>query len=152
MRDHKRIDGFTIMEILVVVIIIGVIASFALPRYGKSVAQSHYQDMVMQLSAIRTANQIYFAQTSMYWPHPTYVGDLQITGINSNLGLNIIENNVTYNCTPTGVATTFSCTGVYQGGDPPATSFTVEVTQAPLSTDQSSPSALNPKCISGACP
>jgi prepilin-type N-terminal cleavage/methylation domain-containing protein len=133
-RAHK---AFTIMEILIVVVIIGVIAAFAIPNYGRSVAQTHLQDAIIQLSAIRTANQVYYARTGAYWP-PS--GSNNVAAINSNLSLNIIENGMTYTCTGTGTA--FSCTAVTPG----IGSFTTTVTQAALS-------ATNPQCTSGsACP
>lgn len=136
MNNLRSPKAFTIMEILIVVIIVGVIAAFAIPNYGRSVAQTHLQDAVMQLSAIRTANQVYYARTGAYWP-PS--GSNNVSAINSNLSLNIIENGMTYTCTGTG--TTFNCTAVTTGGS----SFTTTVTQAPLST-------TNPQCTAGSCP
>lgn len=137
MKNIFPLRAFTIMEILIVVIILGIIAAFAIPNYGRSVAQSHLQDAIMQLSAIRTANQIYYARTGAYWP-PS--GTKNVSEINSSLSLNIIENDMSYTCTGTG--TTFTCDAVSSGGS----SFTTRVTQAPLST-------TNPQCISGAaCP
>ncbi len=140
MNNSHASKAFTIMEILIVVIIVGVMAAFAIPNYGRSVSQSHLQDAMMQLSAIRTANQVYYARTGAYWP-PS--GSNGVTAINSNLSLNIIENGMTYTCGPGAtVGTTFTCTAVTSG----AGSFTTTVTQAPLST-------TNPQCTSGsACP
>ncbi|MCB9771985.1 MAG: type II secretion system protein [Candidatus Omnitrophica bacterium] len=122
--------GFTIMEILITVLIVGIIAAFAIPNYGKSVDQTHIQDAVMQLSAIRTANQVYYARRSEYWPststHP-------VNEINANLSLSIIENGKTYNCDGNG--TTFTCTAKRSGVQ------IAGVTEAPLST-------TNPGCPS----
>ena len=124
-------SGFTIMEILITVLIVGIIAAFAIPNYGKSVDQTHRQDAIMQLSAIRTANQVYYARTSTYWPststHP--VGE-----INTNLSLSLIENGKTFNCDGNG--TTFTCSATRTGAT------TVTVTESALST-------TNPGCPSG---
>lgn len=126
------------MEIMVVVIIVGVIAGFAIPNFSKSVDQSHYQDAVIQLSAIRSANQVYYARTATFWP-PTNNND--VTAINTALSLNIIENGLTYNCDKgTNPATQFTCTAIPTGG-----AYTVTVNEAPLS------SPGNPSC-SGSCP
>ncbi len=141
MKTFVDKKAFTIMEILIVVIIVGIIAAFAIPNYGRSVAQSHYQDAVMQLSAIRTANQIYFARTGAYWPNTP---GQTIAAINANLSLNIIENRKTYTCSPgTTIGTTFTCTAVYNatGSD----TFTATVNENPLST-------TNPQCTGGTCP
>ncbi len=130
------------MEILVVVIIAGIIAAFAIPNYGGSISRTHFQDAVMQLSAIRTANQIYFARTSSYWPT---AANQDIAAINTALSLNIIANSVTYTCGPgLPVGTAFTCTADYAGTNP----FTLTVTEAPLSTTN----PQNPRCTAGTCP
>lgn len=148
MKTVPAQKAFTIMEILIVVIIVGVIAAFAIPNYGRSVAQSHYQDAVMQLSAIRNANQIYFARTSSYWPTATYVGTRNVSDINSNLSLNIIENSMIYTCDAYVSPTTFTCTA-----RPPDGSFTVTVTEAPLATSTPPAGTDNPRCTPlGTCP
>ena len=137
MEQISNKHGFTIMEILVVVIIVGIIAGFAIPNYGKSVEQGYLQDAMIQLSAIRSANQLYYAKTSTYWP-PT--SDRYVSAINTSLSLNIIENGLAYECDPGGVVNqTFTCTATRTGG-----AFTVTVDEAPLST-------TNPDC-SGSCP
>lgn len=140
MRGHIMIScrAFTIMEIMVVIVILGAIAGFAIPNYTKSVEQAYERDAIMQLSAIHATNQIYFAKTGAYWPPNGSAYD--VNSINSNLNLNIIENGMTYSCTGTN-GTTFTCTAVRSG----AAAFTVTVTEAALT-------ATNPDCTSGACP
>ncbi len=149
MKNSRATKAFTIMEILIVVVIVGIIATFAIPNYGNSVARTHLQDAIMQLSAIRTANQLYFARTSSYWPTATYTGTRNVNDINSNLSLNIIENSMIYTCNAYVSPTTFTCTAT---STPAARSFTVTVTEAPLVT--STPPAVtdNPRCTAGTAP
>ena len=139
-----RKKAFTLTELLVVVLIIGIMASFAVPNYTKSVERSHQTDAVNQLTTIWSANQIIRAQTGRFWPADNNGGfGYLIADINSNLGLGVIQNGMTYNCVGAGVPPgTFTCTAVRQA---PATAFTVSVTEAVLS-------ATNPQCTSGACP
>lgn len=146
MKNSPDKKAFTIMEILIVVIIVGIIAAFAIPNYGRSVRQSHLQDAMMQLSAIRNANQIYFARTSSYWPSTPGQG---VTEINANLSLNIIENQITYTCGPGATAgITFTCTAVYND---PVNTFTATLTEAPLATNNPPVATDNPRCTSGDC-
>ena len=137
MKRQLSIKAFTIMEIMIVVIIVGIIAAFAIPNYSRSVSQSHLQDAMMQLSAIRSANQVYYARTSKYWPATAAANN--VTAINSFLSLNIIENAMTYSCTGIASGATFNCTAT-----PVGSAYTVTVTQNVLSS-------TNPTC-GGTCP
>lgn len=129
-------EAFTLMELMIVVVVIAIIAAFAVPNYQKSVERAHLRDAITQLQAVNAANQIYRARDGAYWPT---VNGQDITSINTNLGLNIIANGMTYNCDGNG--TIFSCTAVRNGAVP----FTVTVTEAVLS-------GANPSCTAGACP
>ena len=138
---RTNLDGFTIMELIVIVIIIGVLAGLALPNYTKTIEKTHQQDAMTQLTAIHAAEMMYYARLGTYWP-PTSAS-YTIGDINSSLKLNVIENDMTYNCqggAASGVQTSFSC----QASRNPSASFTVTVTEQPIST-------TNPSC-SGSCP
>ncbi len=137
MERSLSVKAFTLMEIMVVVIIVGIIAGFAIPNFSKSIDQSHYQDAVIQLSAIRSANQVYYARTATFWP-PT--DNNNVSAINTALSLNIIENGLTYECDKGLTSSQFTCTAIPTGG-----AYTVTVDQNPLS------SPGNPSC-SGSCP
>ena len=52
--------AFTLIEILVVVLIIGILAAIAVPQYQKSVAKSAAQELVIQGRALMTAQSEYF--------------------------------------------------------------------------------------------
>lgn len=88
----KKTFGFTLTELLIVVILVGVIAAFALPNYSKSLNSAHRRDAEIQLASIHSANSIYHAQSGAYLP--TGTGDL--SEINSGLNLGIIANGVIY--------------------------------------------------------
>ena len=128
--------GFTLTEIMVVVIAIAIMAAFAIPSYTKTVERAHLRDSITQLSTIYAAHEIYKTQTGGYWPDGTVEG---LASINSNLGLNILANGMVYTCE--GDQFSFSCSAVRQ---PPAPTFTLTLTDAVLSSS-------NPSC-SGACP
>lgn len=133
----KMKKAFTLLELIVVIVIIGIIASFAIPNYQNSIERAHERDAILNLTALHSSNQVYRSQTGSYWPSSN---NQDVVAINSNLGLNILENGMTYECDGNG--TTFTCTAVRNA---PANSFTVTVTQQVIS-------ATNPSCTAGSCP
>lgn len=122
-------QGFTLMELMVVVIIIGVIAAFAIPNYSKSVQKAHERDMLVHLTSIHAANLLYRSYDGDYW-----VGVNQdLAAINSALSINIIANSGTtynYNVGPNG----YTATADWDA-------YTLAVTEAAIS-------ATNPCCAS----
>ena len=51
--------GFTLLELIVVVLIIGILAAFAVPSYMKSVENSKADDAVALVTMISTTNRMY---------------------------------------------------------------------------------------------
>lgn len=91
---RRFILGFTLLEIMVVVVITGIIAAFAIPNYTKSIQKAHERDIVAQLSTIHAANMLYRSYAGEYWNTGGTIVDL--AAINSNLSLSIIANGATY--------------------------------------------------------
>ncbi|MBI1953792.1 MAG: type II secretion system protein [Candidatus Omnitrophica bacterium] len=56
---HK---GFTLLELLVVVIIIGVLAAVALPQFGKATERAKQSEALSILGAMRTAEFLYYQE------------------------------------------------------------------------------------------
>lgn len=59
-------QGFTLIEIIVVVIIIGILASIALPKYQKTVEKARLAEAIRLLKHIREAQLIYHTKYSAY--------------------------------------------------------------------------------------
>ena len=129
------------MEIITVVVIIGIMATFAIPNYTISIERAHRKDATQNLIAVHTANEIYQANEGSYWP--TSGGWNDLAAINTNLRLSIIDNGSEYRCRKTGP--NYNC----QACRPQCTGhrFTVAVNQNPISS-------TNPSCTNGAasCP
>ena len=74
-------DGFTLIEILVVIIIVGVLASMALPRYNFSVEKTRCAEGIQILEALKNAQILYeYEHTGDYAGN---LDDLDVTIPNS---------------------------------------------------------------------
>jgi len=59
-------SGFTLVELAVVIVIIGVLAAFGVPRFLKSVERSKAAEAFNYLSAVRDSQERYQAQNGSY--------------------------------------------------------------------------------------
>ena len=66
MRKKKTTAGFTLMEILIVVAIVGVLASIALPSYSRFILKSGRSDAKDALTAVQFAQEKWRANNSSY--------------------------------------------------------------------------------------
>ena len=58
----KNNKGFTLIEMLVVVLIIGILAAVALPQYKKAVEKTYLTNAIARMEAIEKYIQLYYAQ------------------------------------------------------------------------------------------
>jgi prepilin-type N-terminal cleavage/methylation domain-containing protein len=75
-RDRK---GFTLVELAVVIVIIGVLAAFGVPRFLKSVERSKAAEAFQYLSAVRAAQERYLAKEGCYTSDMTKLDITQST-------------------------------------------------------------------------
>jgi prepilin-type N-terminal cleavage/methylation domain-containing protein len=68
MRTHK---GFTLVELAVVIVIIGVLAAFGVPKFLASVEKSKATEAFNYLSSIQAAQERYLAQNGIYATDPS---------------------------------------------------------------------------------
>ncbi|MDP8211684.1 MAG: prepilin-type N-terminal cleavage/methylation domain-containing protein [Candidatus Zapsychrus exili] len=68
--------GFTLIEIIIVIIIVGAIAGLALPRFGLTFEKIKSQEGVQILTSVYNAQKIYYVENGAY---ATSMGSLDIT-------------------------------------------------------------------------
>ena len=77
----KIITGFTLIEILIVLIIVGILAGIALPKYGRVIERSRQAEAISILSVMRGAQLRYSADNGAY------------TSSTANLDIELPDNN-----------------------------------------------------------
>lgn len=70
----KRQAGFTLVELMVVVAIIGLLSAVAIPNFKKYQAKAKVSEAKLQLSAAYTAQQAFFSDFNMYSHCLPYMG------------------------------------------------------------------------------
>lgn len=64
--NRKSLKGFALIELIIVVIIIGILAAIALPRYNKAVENSKIAEATSMLGVIREAQMRYLMENDAY--------------------------------------------------------------------------------------
>lgn len=98
--------GFTLVELLIVVVIIGILATVAVPKYNRVRDRAGKGTMVADLRNLAIAEEGYYGEQN------TYTTDLTLLTFRSSSGINI----AVVQATPTGWAATANRPGVSSGG------------------------------------
>ena len=112
--SQPRRPGFSILELLIAVIVIAVLAALALPKYNKTVEETHKREAKSKLNIIRSAEIIYKIDTKEYYPF-TSLADADADADNVRSVLNIdIHNNEdwSYSLTASGSGDNAAATAV----------------------------------------
>ncbi|WP_413288249.1 type IV pilin protein [Bdellovibrio sp. HCB337] len=64
--SRKSQAGFSLVELMVVVAIIGILASLAIPSIGKYMAKARQSEAKTQLSSLYTAEKAFYAEYTIY--------------------------------------------------------------------------------------
>ena len=82
MKIKNGSQGFTLLELLIVVLIIGILAAIALPQYRKAVGKAELAQVTSATKAIQNAQERY------YLIHGKYTSNI------NNLDINLPNGNV----------------------------------------------------------
>jgi len=62
----KGKEGFTLIEVMIVVVIVGILAAVAIPAYNNYVTRSRRSDAFTALETVRAAQEMYRAEKGFY--------------------------------------------------------------------------------------
>ena len=136
MADKK---GFTLLELIVVIMIVGICLGFIIPSFMNSLEQTKAQAAQNNLYAIAAAEQKYYEDYGVYCTITTgnvaNCGDIA-KDLNGNLHLSIFSNDpFTYSCAVSG--SYYSCTAT-------DTADTLTLTATAVGASVSCVNAANP--------
>lgn len=106
--------GFTLLELIIVIIIIGILATLAFTQYAKLVEKGRTAEAKMILGQLRTAQEAYYLENNSY---TATEADLAVDVPTTTC---VTTHYFTYDCTSTS-STTFDCTATrcISGGKTP---------------------------------
>ncbi len=125
-RSRERSRGFTLLELMIVVIILGILASVAIPQFSKSVRRSRTVEARNAIGMVRGAELRYFQEWGAY---TATIGNLDVEDPSQTAGI-VANSRFNYAVVVGGGGaslTTITATGV--SGTPTA-GITVTYTEA----------------------
>lgn len=96
----KQRQGFTLVELLIVVVIIGILAAIAIPKFQSTKEQAFVATVKSDLRQVATLQEAYFARYTTYGSDNTSLSDMVSS---TNVELAVV----------TGTTTIWSATGVH---------------------------------------
>lgn len=86
---RKNITGFTLLELIVVVLIVATLSALAIPRYIRAREYAIGKEAQANMRLIAAAEKMYYLEYGDYWPSPlTDVTDIGTINFTLNLALN----------------------------------------------------------------
>ena len=108
-RFHKSQKGFTLIELMIVVVIIGILAALAIPRFMRATTKSKQSEAKQILKQVYTMQQTYKQANDTYWISGGVVANAAAPNAFATLGVEIAASaRYTYTFTVS-TPTTFTC-------------------------------------------
>ncbi len=109
--------GFTLVELMVVIVIIGVLAAVALPKFSDAINKGRASEIPKKLNEIVAQSSIYEGETGAY---PADMSKITVTGLEA---LTYKSKFATYSIATVAPTLTATATGGGTSGVPAATAW-----------------------------
>ena len=73
-RKHNRAGAFTLVEILIVVVILGILAAIVVPQFTSAADEARGGNVQTQISTLETQLELWAARNNGAYPDPRYGG------------------------------------------------------------------------------
>ncbi len=93
--------GFTLIELMIVIAIIGILVAVAIPNFLRAMDKAKYNRCVQVLSALKVAEEMYISDNNIYTDDPEELGMYMIPGCTMPAGCpspNDVQSRVDANC------------------------------------------------------
>jgi len=90
-KENKKKGGFTLVELMVVIIIVGVLAAAAVPIYSAFVKKARVSEAKASIGTIRASEEVYWAENAVYLPLPAGTTSTA-TALTDTLGVDVSHN------------------------------------------------------------
>ena len=119
LRNNK--SGFTLVELMVVVAIIGILATLAIPQYSKFQSKARQSEAKVGLAGLQTAEQTFQTEHASY---SSCLGDIGFSSTSAkryySIGFSALFGNtlqtITSTCTAAGAGITYTSSTVFTIG------------------------------------
>ena len=111
----RNTRGFTLIELIMVVVIIGILASIAIPKFGNTKEKAYVAGMKADLRNLVTAQEAYFAEFVTY---ASTTGNLNYNVTTGNTVSLVSSSGQGWSATSTNTGTAHTC-GTFIGNATP---------------------------------